>query len=309
MNLLLKLYKNKKLWNDFVQSSPQGNIFCTTPFLDSLKYSYQLFWVKHNNQPQLGVVIINGNNKPFMYQGILFSPESQSIKKNLKLVEFLFNEFKKKHSQISLSLHHSIKDIRGFQWFHYHQPKLGHFAINLRYTGLINLKKYSSFNKYLIDIRKVRRYEYHQAKKNKLKTVSSPDIDQLDNLHKLTFQRQGIKRSPETARNLKNISQSALDKGFGELLFCQNSHGKIISGTLFLHDHHSGYYLFGATDPKYRSVYSNTFLILENIKHCFKQKLKWVDVCGINSPNRGDFKTSFNAIPTPYFEVNWKKPK
>jgi len=309
MNLLLKLCKNKKLWNDFIQSSPQGNIFCSTLFLDSLEHPYQLFWVTHNNQPQLSAVIIKGNSKPFMYQGILFSPESQSTKKKLELVEFLLNELKKKHSQISFSLHHSLKDIRSLQWFHYHQPKLGYFAINLRYTGLINLKAHSSFKEYLTTVRKARRYEYHQAKKNKLKIVSSSDINQLDHLHKSTFQRQGIKRSPKTAKNLKNISQSALDKGFGELLFCQNSHGKIISGTLFLHDHHSGYYLFGATDPKYRSAYGNTFLILENIKRYFKKKLEWIDVCGVNSPNRGDFKTSFNAIPTPYFEVNWKKPK
>ena len=28
---------------------------------------------------------------------------------------------------------------------------------------------------------------------------------------------------------------------------------------------------------------------------------------GINSPNRGDFKTSFNAMPIPFYEVEWIK--
>jgi len=34
-----------------------------------------------------------------------------------------------------------------------------------------------------------------------------------------------------------------------------------------------------------------------------------VDFVGINSPNRGDFKTSFDAVPARYFLVTWQKAK
>jgi hypothetical protein len=36
--------------------------------------------------------------------------------------------------------------------------------------------------------------------------------------------------------------------------------------------------------------------------------MKMVDFGGINSPNRGDFKISFNAKPVPYFITSWDRP-
>ena len=41
--------------------------------------------------------------------------------------------------------------------------------------------------------------------------------------------------------------------------------------------------------------------MFEQIQYCIEQGLSYVDFIGINSPLRGDFKTSFNADPRPYF--------
>ena len=61
------------------------------------------------------------------------------------------------------------------------------------------------------------------------------------------------------------------------------------------------YYLIGANDPNYRKDGTGGFVVLEQIRYCIEQGLSYVDFIGINSQLRGDFKTSFNANPTPYF--------
>lgn len=321
MSLTLKICTDKTRWDGFVSDSPQSNIFCTTQFIDALFIDYDLLIIEENKQILLGVIVLKKNNKilksPYsfsMYQGILFSnlinsfPDHKKIKEGLDLINFLLIGMEKRYNLISFSLHYKIEDLRSFQWWHYHELSLGQFKIDLRYTGLINLKDYTDFNDYLGKIRKTRRYEYRQAIKNKLKVERSNDIEKLDYLHQLTFKRQGIVRSENISKNLKNIAKTALSKRFGELLFCNNSKGEATGATLYLYDKKCGYYLIGANHPDYRQTASGTLLMIENIKHCFEKKLVLVDVCGINSPNRGDFKTSFNAKPTPYFEVFWKKP-
>jgi hypothetical protein len=45
--------------------------------------------------------------------------------------------------------------------------------------------------------------------------------------------------------------------------------------------------------------------MLEKIRRCKEAGAREIEVVGINSPNRGYFKTSFNAAPKPYFIVDW----
>ena len=72
---------------------------------------------------------------------------------------------------------------------------------------------------------------------------------------------------------------------------------------LFVFDRDTGYYLIGANDPGFRKYGTGSFLVLEQIRKCFEHGIKAIDFIGINSPNRGDFKTSFNAQPFSFFTV------
>ena len=77
---------------------------------------------------------------------------------------------------------------------------------------------------------------------------------------------------------------------------------------MFLNDHRGAYYLIGANDPEYRHSGSGSYLMLESLRRSQERGLATVDFVGINSPNRGDFKTSFNAVPVPYFVATWERP-
>jgi len=68
-----------------------------------------------------------------------------------------------------------------------------------------------------------------------------------------------------------------------------------------LYDDRTAYYLFGANDPMYRHTSAGAFLLMHMIKDAFEKGIQEIDFVGVNSPNRGDFKISFNAEVKPYF--------
>jgi len=321
MSLLLTLCTSSSIWDNFVTNSPQGSIFCRSAFLDALGVEYDLWFVEENGQPQAGAVILRRNAEPILapylftlYQGLLFAGQSRTLpphsrpKLTLEVTETLLKDLSERYDRLSFCLHYATEDLRGLQWFHYHEPHLGQFKMEMYYTGLIDLTASPDLETYLTTIRTTRRYEYRKALREGLTFEVSQDIDTLESLYRLTFERQGIELDADVLKRMRTITAAALSKGFGELMLCRDAAGVAASATLFLHDERCGYYLIGANHPDYRNSWSGTFLVLENIRRCQVRGLKWVDVCGINSPNRGDFKTSLNAVPTPYFVVTWERP-
>jgi len=124
----------------------------------------------------------------------------------------------------------------------------------------------------------------------------------------LTFERQGIERDPHEGFLVRSIARAALDQGFGEIVACKYPAGSIVSSLLLLHDKRSAYALVMGNDPDDRKNGSGIYVFLENIRRYQAKGFSTFDFLGINSPNRGDFKTSLNATPTPYFVVTWERP-
>ena len=195
MSLTLTVCKDKEVWDRFVGSSPQENIFCTTPFLDALEKDYDLLLVSREGSVQIGAVVLleNGNplSAPFpfsLYQGILFDqsvhalPSDSRSRRIMETTDYLLAQMGKRYNKISLCLHHGLEDLRSFQWFNYHQPELGQFQIDLRYTGLLDLETMSDFDSYLSDVRRCRKREYKRARSEGWIAEESDDIDALDQL-------------------------------------------------------------------------------------------------------------------------------
>jgi GNAT superfamily N-acetyltransferase len=312
---------DKARWDRFVNASPQGNVFCLTPLLDALGEEYRLLFVEERDEAQLGIVLILRDGQPVrapypftMYQGALFNravselPPHSRAKHGLEITDFLVTQLEQRFDRISLCLHHRFPDLRSFSWFHYHDPHRGRFQIDLRYSALLDLSLVTDFDRYLTSIRNLRLREYRRARSAQYRAEPSTDVETLDRLHNLTFDRQRLQRDEHDVRLLRAISRAALDNSFGELLICKDSHDTTASATLFLYDQRCAYYLIGANDPDHRPSGCGTYLMLENISRCRERGISTLDFVGANSPNRGDFKTSFNAVPVPYFMVTWEKP-
>jgi hypothetical protein len=321
MALILNPVLDKDRWNNFVSESPHGSVFCLTSFLDALSTDYDLWFVENGGQPQLGAIVLKDDQRepvaapwPFtLYQGVLLQssyvdrPSHTRIPRALEVTNFLLVELEHRYSRISFCLHPRFEDLRSFSWFHHDERHLGQFKVDLRYTAQLDLTSFSDFDEYIMETSYQRQRDYRRAREKGFVTQPSTEPDLLSQLHRLTFERQGITPDEMTTHLLASISRAALQQGFGQLLIAKDPTGAIASATLFLHDRQCGYYLVGANDPALRNTGAATYLMLENIRLYKENGLKVVDFVGINSPQRGYFKTSFNAAVVPYFVVTWEK--
>jgi hypothetical protein len=309
---IIKICNSDVEWDEFNLSSPQGSVYTTSSFLNSLNVEIEKIFFISKNKKLASAVIIDTNGKPTfsMYQGITLAPLSGRVhsvfNQQLKILSSFLECLSQKYSVIDFCLNHRFSDLRAFQWLNYHTPEKGQFDITLNYTGIILLKEETNFDSYLESVRPVRRQEWRKCLKNNFKIYESDQIDAFLRLYQLTFERQDITVNPETKQIVKRITEEAIRSKTGTLTYCEDANGVIHSATVILQYKDTSYYTFGASDPEYRSSGASVFLMLHVIKKAFVNNVSYFDMVGINSPNRGDFKLSFNANPVPYFSVKAK---
>ena len=319
MELIFEHCQDKSLWDEFVASSPQGTVYCYTFFLDHLGLDYDLVFVLDQGVPQLGGIILKDHDKVvpsshflIPYQGFLMKKDALTMPAHrfsqwlLETSSFMIHALGKKYDGISLCMHPQWDDMRPFVWFNYHTPERGLFRLTPRYSARLRLGQFKNFDDYCMSVRKVRRYEYRQALKQNLVAEESNDIEMLSRLDALTFSRQGLSRPNHGIDLVKKLAALALKHGCGRLLVCRDTDHNILSANLFLYDQNCAYYQMGANDPDYRHTFGGTFLIFEQIKYCLEKKIPWVDFVGVNSPNRGDYKMSFNPSLVLHFWAQWQ---
>jgi GNAT superfamily N-acetyltransferase len=314
------VFDSATAWDAFVERSPQGSAFTSSGFLAALGETCEWVAVREGGRVVLGAPVLLRDGEPLpapypftLYQGPMFSeevaqePTHRRLPHQLKIVEFFLEQLARRWPRISFSLHPTFDDLRAIQWFHYDEPDKGQFAIRLCYTGRLMVAG-TTLESHLECIRSVRRQEFRKVESSGFQLEESRDLAVLDHLHELTFQRQDIARTSEETRLLQSIAKAALADGSGECLVARTPEGEAASAVLFLHDRSAAYYLIGANHPDFRKTGAASWLLLQAIDRARQAGRTWVDFVGINSPNRGDFKTSFGAVPVPYFNVTWQRP-
>lgn len=311
-----------EIWDSFIDESPQGSIFAKSIFLRSLGVAFECYFVAEGDVILAGAVVLLDKSKnpvsaPYsytQYQGVFLSPAliggdvHRKTPRELSVIDCIIASLSAIYSMISFCIHPSLTDVRAFQWFNYHSPGRGCFNIRIAYSGIVDLSQFESFDDYLLSIRPTRRSEYKKALKLGFSSEVSNDIDALLSLYKKTFFRQGIEVDDKHIRLIGSIIECAQKNGYGEIRLGRDVIGRAVSATFFLFDNRCAYYLIGANDPEYRTLPGGVYVFLESVRNAMDRGVRSVDVCGMNSPNRGDYKSSFNAQPVPYFLAEWNEP-
>jgi len=312
INLEVNFREDKQVWDAFVLTSPQRNIFVYSKFLDSLQTNYDLVTCYNKGKIVAGAVIIYADSgrpvdTPFpftQYQGMLLADNSSlaahsQITQEFKVVEYFITQLTEHFKKFCLCQSWRLGDLRPFQWHNYHEPEKGVFELKLRYSGMLHIAEYHDFDGYMSSVRTVRMQEFKKSSQL-LKLKISDDQDVLDDLHAKTFERQNIERTHQKSVLVKSIFKHAIDGGYGKMSIAL--FGDLpVSAVMFLYDDRTAYYLFGANDPSHRKTFAGTFLLMHMIKDAFGKGIQEIDFVGVNSPNRGDFKISLNAELRPYF--------
>lgn len=308
-------------WDNLAGVSQYASVFNSRNFLAALGTDFQ-FWGVFDGQELIAAAsiqtdkagkVLGPENSFNYYHGILLSPAITSlpshsrIRRELAVVNRLVEGLTDVYAEIWLCIHPRMRDVRALQWFNYHQPENGQFQIDIRYTGLLELKEFTCRNGLVSSFARGRQGDYKKALAKGITVSSSLDASLLDDLHVKTFARQEADRG-DLDRLLPHITQTALDHGFGELLVAYTPDGTAVSATMFIWDTSTSHYLFGASDPAYRSTGAATLVLAESLWRATERGIIFADFVGINSPQRGEYKTSFGAVPVPYFEAHWKRP-
>ncbi len=320
MDLQLVACSDDKDWDGFVDHSQQGTVFCKSAFLWALGKKLERWFVKDTDIVVAAFPVLFDDKQPIvaphpytLYQGLMFhenvdtQPSHRSVLHRLEIADFLLSKLSSTYSLISLCTHPTLIDIRSFLWFNFHEPEKGQFVVDTRYTARLCLADFQK-EQYLKEIRTLRRREIIRAQKAGYEIVINNDITTLDHLHDLTFRRQNLNRSSRDVDLLRNISEVALTYGLGRSMKAVSPKGEIASANLILRDRQASYYLFGANDPDFRSSGASSLLMFEAIAQAAEEGRDYFDFIGINSPNRGDYKVSFNAQPALYHTLTWQKP-
>lgn len=304
-------------WDAFILASPQCNVFSLSGYLASMGVGYDRIFYEVEGLIMASALIVKSDKSELLapypyslYQGIALAPLAghghSVVSKRLKIISGLADALSRSYPHHSICLHPSLTDLRGFQWCNYNAPENGIYHISLSYTGVIHLDRFANFEEFLSSIRAARRHDAKKAEKAGLRIELSDDVNEFIRLYELTFSRQGIASDDLQLAMVHRNVRTVLETGLGELLVARSSTGEVVSAIVTASDPSCSYYLFGATDPAFRTTGANSALLLHAIQEMFQSAKKSFDMVGVNSPQRGDFKTSFNAEPVPFFALTFK---
>lgn len=284
MGVEVREITNYDLWNNFIESSWQGTIFCRTDWTSLYDGEIKIYGV-FKGESLLGGIIgfekgdefRSGYNIPITpFQGVCCLLQSQNTKytalMSVQLIvgQALADYLAIKYAKVGISNYYTFPDIRPFKWSGYKE--------GIKYTYIHPNLQFLWDN-----IEKDTRWEIHQNEKKKIEKTE--DIDRFDELYGLTFKRKGMERHASSTF-VKNVF-----KKFKPLVYMTEN-----SGVMFIQDTKRWYYIFGASDGSGESSFC--------LYYALKDLNKGVDFCGANDRNIGNFKKNFGGILTPYFQVS-----
>jgi hypothetical protein len=302
-------------WDRLVDSSPQGTVFSQSGFLRSLGCRFRRYRIgTPSHTMALCSAIEDASGEQLQtfaftpYQGLLFMTDAsvlprQRLLDELRITEFALQALTGRYRSVAMALSWNFRDLRPFLWHNYHDAALGQFKTSPRYTAVLDLRSLDAQG-LASQARACRRQELRRAAAYTVQ--EEHDVERFLTLYELTFARQGINLPPATLQLVRTITEAAVAQGYGRISSCSTPQG-VASMMLVLYDRQRAYYLFAANDPDQRNTGAATRLMFENLHFAQQRGVAEFDFVGVNSPNRGDFKLSFNPELKLYFVLRFER--
>jgi hypothetical protein len=300
-------------WRFLIEHSPQATPFLYQPHLEAVGYYTRNYLASYDGRVLGGLALPirrlerqpDGNVPYASYHGLLFNPDlmpaiHSNYKTRLELSEALIEAAGAEFNKMSFRNHWTVTDIRGIDWYHYHEPEKGRFTFQIQYTAIVDIGDCDSI---IRRMNTLRRRDYRKALKSGLRAevMDNDNMEIFEKLYQLTFNRQGISIDDKSWQMVRNIVAAGLKNNYGRLVYAFDEKDAALSAIYILYDQNSAYYMFGANDPAFRHTGAGTFLLVEAMQWASRQGRIGFDMVGANSPLRGDFKLSFGAVLHPYY--------
>jgi hypothetical protein len=308
---LLSSESDNWLWDEFITHCPTGTPFARTSFLSAMKLEPRRILFSESGKvdavclvQQNAVGEIQPDLSAAMYQGIFFNPEIFASQSKLadslkKVLEALVKE----NISFAFELHPGLTDMRPVNWVN--RTLLNSdskIQIDVRYTGIIDFKEFSSKEEVRLQVKQKR---IREIMKNPIQISNEGTATDFYDLYVASFAKKDVFFSPARKNELRRNFEYALSQNDSYCNFARNSEGKIVASTLNLQANQTSFYWFSATDPNNKLGSPNSALLLDQIENAFQKGLRYFDFCGINSKEIGSFKMSFGGEIRPYYRISW----
>ena len=316
MKYNIKKISNKneieKIYSNFIKFSSQKNIFCSKEILEFFFNDLDLYSIYKNDKIKSFVYLLKDKNnfivsEPFIYSGIINHPKlnmknSRYNNEVFKINELIVNEIFKNYENINLNLSPNFLDARPFLWFNYEKHDKKKFLVTPCYTSIIDIQSKGPedvFN----EIDDVKRRDINKVLKDKnYKVTNQINLPLIKRFYEDTMKK-----------NKGNFNNYAFNKIF-DFMETQINKDKIIQTTvyyfekpiysvLFLNDDNASCYLYGSGDVEIKNRYAGSLALWKAIEQSLDKKLSFIDLEGINSPHRGEYKLNFGGNIKDYYNI------
>lgn len=303
-----------KIWDDFVDRSPQGSIYHKAFWLncvaDLIGGGIRILGVFEGNNLVGGLGLCYKESlfgkvcMPYYarYNGILLSaPESQQpylvISNQLLICQLLVEGLQKlRFRRITLYNSPQLKDVRANQW--------ANWRIDAAYTIEIPIS----------DLPKLRasigKSVFKQARRSEEMGIQVSIGDDFDAYYKLlimTFQRRN-RPLPKARHQMRTLYEMARELGHAKMYFAKLPNGQPISARIVLFSNHmTAHGWESASNPSFHHTGVAYFLMWETIKDLSNDGFQFLDLNGANIPGIANFKSKFGGSLEHYFVTVYNK--
>ncbi len=294
-----------QLYDEFVDSSPQGSLFHKSWWLETIAQSkYQILTIKRNGEIlaawPLTFKKIAGLNlimpPPLTPKlGIMFAPS-----RKMKYSEKLSDEIHLMSELLELLPEHVLFYQRFSVEFTNWLPLCwARFKQTTRYTYVI--EDLSDLNRVWENVRYGTKRKINLALKNGIKIVANLSLDQFLDLNELTFKKQKL-TVPYFREYVHRIDEACGKNNARKMFFAVDEAGQIHAAVYLVYNQKSAYYLMGGSDPALNTCGAHFLALWEAIKFA-GQVSNSFDFEGSMYENIEPVFRGFGAVQKPYMEI------
>lgn len=256
-------------WDAFVDSSPQGSVFCRSWWLRAVAPGQ--FWIlvlRERGDIVAGIPLHHKQRRGLRYVGMpkltqtlgpLLSPSRSpkyhsQISREIELLESLIENLPP-CDRFSMRCHFRLSNWLPFYWAGYDQTT--------KYTYVI--EQLDDVDAVFDNMSSSYRNKIRKARRSGIEVLESGDIDTLLELNRKTFARQGLE-PPYSEELVTRIDEACAKRGARRIFLTKDPKGRIHSGLFVVYDDKSMYNLIQGGDPELRHSGANILAIWHSIQ-------------------------------------------
>jgi len=266
---LLQPSDNLEEWDAFVDSSPQGSIFCYSWWLKTVCLDqFSILTLRERDNIVAGMPLPYQQRRGLRYihmpqltqtLGPLLSPPRSpkyhsQISREMAYLEALIGNMPYADS-FSFNCHCHFRNWLPFYWAGYIQ--------STQYTYVID--ELRDLDKVFSDIASSYRNKVRKARKAGIKVVESDDIEALLELNRKTFTRQGLDL-PYPEDLVIRIDQVCAERDCRRIFLTKDTSDRIHSALFVVYDQKRMYNLIQGSDPELRHSGANILAMWHSIQ-------------------------------------------